>query len=141
MHLVWISSLVGLLLSLVGKCMADAWLTSRVSVIGEFAGLQLSHNPGIAFGIQLLGAFQTPIIIVALALIVFAARKAETQLSQIGFGVIIGGAAGNVLDRLRDGFVTDFFQVGSFPIFNVADSCITIGVVLLAYDALIAKRS
>jgi signal peptidase II len=63
--------------------------------------------------------------------IIFALRTAKSRLSRVAFGLIVGGALENIVDRLRDGVVTDFFQVGTFPIFNVADSCITIGVVLL----------
>jgi signal peptidase II len=45
------------------------------------------------------------------------------------------------MDRLRDGFVTDFFQVASFPVFNVADSCITVGVALLLVESLFFSRN
>jgi signal peptidase II len=70
---------------------------------------------------------------------VFAFRTAQSVYAQVGFGMIIGGALGNVLDRMRDGMVTDFFQVGTFPIFNVADSCITIGVIVLLLEMVLFR--
>lgn len=137
----WIVAGIAFAISFLAKLLADAFLHERVPVIGSFAGLQPSQNPGIAFGIRLPGLLQTPLIIAALILIALAAQKAETLASRVGFGLLLGGALGNVVDRLRDGFVTDFFQVGGFPIFNVADSCITIGVVLLALDGIGALRA
>jgi lipoprotein signal peptidase len=65
-----------------------------------------------------------------------AVRAKGSAAQRVGFGLIIGGALGNVADRLLDGHVTDFFQVGAFPIFNVADSCITVGVVILLAESL-----
>lgn len=122
--------------SYLAKLAADAWLTARVPLLGTFAGLLPSQNPGIAFGIRLPPVLQTALIALALVLVTVAAVRGKGgRAQQIGFGLIIGGALGNVADRLLDGHVTDFFQVGRFPIFNVADSCITLGVILLLLES------
>ncbi len=121
-----------LMISFIAKLLVDAFLVERIPVIGSFAGLQLAHNAGVAFGVQLPAGWQEVIIIAALVFVCFLAWKSQkTRFSSIGYGLIVGGALGNVIDRARDGFVTDFFQVGTFPIFNIADSCITIGVLFL----------
>jgi len=125
--------------SMAGKFLADEFLTQRVPIVGSFVGLHPSLNPGVAFGLRIPGAFQTYVIVGALLIVVFLARKATGLVAQTGFGLILGGALGNLVDRLGDGSVTDFFQVGSFPIFNVADTCITVGVVLLLVDSLFLK--
>lgn len=118
--------------SLVAKVLADAFLAERIPVLGSFAGLQLAHNAGVAFGVRLPAGWQEALISTALLFVCFLAWKAKrTTFSSIGYGLIVGGALGNVLDRLGDGLVTDFFQVGTFPIFNAADSCITIGLLFL----------
>ncbi len=131
-----------LALSLIAKVLADVYLTDRIAIIGEFAGLQYVHNPGVAFGLQLPSGIQEAVIIVALVLVIIVAYKsAPTTLNRWGFGLIAGGALGNIIDRLRDGVVTDFFQVGSFPVFNVADSCITVGVALLLVESLLFSRN
>ncbi len=134
-----------LLASVVTKVAADALLQATPYVFtpwGLTVGLRYALNPGVAFGLRLPNAVQTPVILCALAAItIFAVHSAQSRVSQAGFGLIIGGALGNVADRLRDGFVTDFFQVGSFPIFNVADSCITIGVCLLLLETVFGKKS
>lgn len=141
MFLLSLSAIVAFLFSFSAKLIADAYLHERMPIIGSFAGLLYAKNPGVAFGLQ-LGHWQDLIILCALALVIVAAVRAErSRTGDAGFGLIIGGALGNVLDRLNDGFVTDFFQIGTFPIFNVADSCITIGVCLLLVQSLILVRS
>lgn len=132
MSLFWITAAASFMCSILAKVGADVLLGDRVSVLGSFVGLQYSRNPGIAFGLRLPGVMQELFIGAALLLVcVLAWKSAKTTLSQAGYGLIVGGALGNVVDRVGDGYVTDFFQVGTFPIFNIADSCITIGVVFL----------
>lgn len=133
---------ISFLLSMAAKFAADAWLEERMALWGSFAGLQPSHNPGIAFGIRLPDIYQELLILCALLfVVVLAVRSARTTVSRIGYGLIIGGALGNAADRLRDGLVTDFFQVGTFPIFNVADSAISIGVAFLLAEIFGLVRS
>jgi signal peptidase II len=128
--------------SLITKWLADTYLDDRIPIIGDFAGLQYVLNPGVAFGLQLPSGIQEAVIITALILVIIVAyRSKPTTLNRWGFGLIAGGALGNIIDRLQDGFVTDFFQVGSFPVFNVADSCITVGVALLLVESLFFSRN
>jgi signal peptidase II len=139
--LLWLTALLSLIASLAAKLASDQWLSERVAIIGDFVGLHPSTNPGVAFGMRFPDSVQLPLILGALLLIGFMAhRSAKTTMSQVGFGLIIGGALGNIVDRLRDGLVTDFFQVGTFPIFNVADSCISVGVVLLLFEMTMQRR-
>lgn len=134
-----VATIVALITSFSAKLLADAFLHDRIALIGAFAGLLPTHNPGIAFGVRLPGGAQELLILIALALVVVAAVRSERSVTgDIGYGLIVGGALGNVLDRLQDGLVTDFFQIGSFAIFNVADSCITVGVALLLAQSLIS---
>jgi signal peptidase II len=126
-------------LSWAAAACAEAFLT-RVPLLGTFAGLQLSHNPGVAFGMHFPSPVQELLIGSALvAVTLLAYRERKHALAQIAFGLIIGGAVGNILDRIPDGLVTDYFQVGTFPIFNVADSAITIGAALLLLDGFSAE--
>lgn len=137
-----LATFVAFLLSFTAKLTADAFLHNRIAILGSFAGLLPTRNPGIAFGIRLPSGFQEVFIVLALGLVVFAAVRSErSRIGDWGYGLIVGGALANVVDRVRDGFVTDFFQIGSFAIFNVADSCISIGVVLLLAQSLISVRS
>ncbi|MSR87312.1 signal peptidase II [Candidatus Peribacteria bacterium] len=130
-----VATTTSFLLSLLGKFLADSFLATRIPVLGSFAGFQYAANSGVAFSITFPGHLQTVLIGVALLALAWAAWHAKTRWSRIAFGLIIGGALGNIADRIPDGHVTDFFQVGTFPIFNVADSCITIGVFLLLLEA------
>lgn len=138
MTVFFVSAGAALTLSLVGKFLADAYLHEPIAIIGDSVALTYSLNPGVAFGLKLPAVVQELFIIAALALVcVLAWQSAKTTLSKIAYGLIIGGALGNIFDRLRDGFVTDFFHIGTFPIFNIADSFITVGVVFLLAEMLI----
>jgi signal peptidase II len=111
-----------------------------------------NHNPGIAFGLlaDIASKWLTASLVAgSLAVIVLlcwllATERAGGRRSQAGLALILGGAAGNLLDRLLRGGVTDFFEVrlGSYhwPAFNVADSAITIGAVLVLLELLFARR-
>lgn len=91
------------------------------------------HNHGVAFGF--LGGGGVPVLLVtfaALALLLgYFARNAARPLLWLPTGLVLGGALGNLLDRIRQGYVTDFIHVPHWPAFNVADMCITCGVVVL----------
>lgn len=121
-------------------------LHTTIPVVPGFFDLTHVRNAGAAFGI--LGAGEAPwrglfLTLVALAVflgvLVYALRTppACTGL-QIALSLILGGAVGNLIDRLRFQSVTDFlrFYIGTheWPSFNVADSAITVGVLLLAWD-------
>lgn len=123
------------------------------ALIPGFATLVHSHNPGIAFGLLagLESKWLTAVLIasssgvIALLGWLLVANRAGGRLSRAGLSLILGGAAGNLLDRLLNGSVTDFFELrlGSYhwPAFNVADSAITIGAALVVLELLVVQRS
>ena len=99
------------------------------------AGIKLvnTRNTGIAFG-QLQDGGVLVAVIVALAvaaLLVYFARNARRRLMWLPTGLLLGGALGNIVDRVREGAVIDFLKLPYWPAFNVADASITIGVVVL----------
>lgn len=108
--------------------------------------LDLSFNSGAAFG---LGKGLAPLLVVVgivlLAVVVSIGRSAGTTLpAALGLGLMLGGAAGNLVDRIfRDhgGAVVDFIDLGWWPVFNVADSAITCGAVLLVVATTLADRA
>ncbi|MGN6030307.1 MAG: signal peptidase II, partial [Thermomicrobiales bacterium] len=108
-------------------------------LIGGVLGFEYVQNAGAAFGI-LAGQPLLLAIFAVLATGLFLAMMRTTlrthALVPIAVGLVLGGAIGNLLDRIRIGYVVDFVAVGSFPRFNVADSAITIGLVLMAWAAL-----
>lgn len=141
MRLLWTVTALAFIGSACTAFLAESFLTARVAFIGTVVGLQLSFNPGVAFGVHFAPVIQASAIGVALLLVIWTAvRTIHTRLQDTAFGLIIGGGLANIYDRLTDGVVTDFFQVGSFPIFNVADSCITVGVFLLLVEIAIVRR-
>jgi signal peptidase II len=76
---------------------------------------------------------------VAIALVVYVARTPISLWGGVVLGLILGGTIGNGFDRIFYGFVTDFINVHFWPVFNVADSAISIGVVLLIAGNLLRK--
>jgi signal peptidase II len=106
--------------------------------------LDLVHvrNDGIAFGA--LGGGQALVVVavaVALAgLLAFFALNARRPLIWLPTGLLLGGAVGNIIDRVRDGAVTDFLKVPHWPAFNVADIAITLGVVALVLTVDAGRR-
>jgi signal peptidase II len=99
--------------------------------------LRLTHarNTGTAFGLfQNHAMVLTIVSFVAVAVIIFFYRNAITSpLLRAALGLQLGGAFGNLLDRVRLGYVVDFVDVGPWPIFNVADSSIVVGIAILAW--------
>lgn len=120
-----------LLLSGFGWWYAES-LTRVVVLVPGWLTFRLHHNMGIAFGIQLPSYVQSLLIAVALLVVLaMALTSARDKVRDVGYGIIVGGALANIIDRSFDGLVTDFISVGTFPIFNLADACISIGVTLL----------
>lgn len=123
-----------------------SWLALSIEkpiiLIPDFLKLQLSENPGIAFSIRIPSPWQEFLIVSALAAVcIIAVRSKLDRLSSIAFGLIIGGAIGNLFDRIGDGLVTDYISVGTFPVFNMADSCITVGAALLILHGLCIRKT
>ena len=93
------------------------------------------RNTGVAFS-MLSGGGALPFVVglVALsALLAFFATHATRPLVWLPTGMLVGGAAGNLVDRVRAGYVTDFIKLPHWPAFNVADIAITVGVVVMIY--------
>lgn len=103
-----------------------------------FGPLDIVHvtNSGAAFGI-LQGAgpllIMTSVIGMAAILVYLFSPGFAHPLMRLGLAVMLGGAVGNLIDRVKDGEVVDYIKVPNWPAFNVADSAITIGVLLLAW--------
>ncbi|HEV2059480.1 MAG TPA: signal peptidase II [Solirubrobacteraceae bacterium] len=98
-----------------------------------FVDLVNTRNTGVAFGqLQNGGAIVSIVIALALgALLVFFARNAARPLVWLPTGMLLGGALGNIVDRVREGAVIDYLKLPHWPAFNVADASITVGVVIL----------
>jgi signal peptidase II len=109
----------------------------RGEEVDLFLGIQLVNvrNRGIAFGMLSGGGVVLVLFALAalVALLVFFARHRDRPLVWLPTGLLIGGATGNLIDRTREGAVTDFLDLPLWPAFNVADVAITFGVLTLLY--------
>ena len=117
----------------------------KIIPVTPFFNLVLAWNKGVSFGMFSEQGDSSVWILSAIAILItlvliFWLIKAKTIITAIGIGAIIGGAIGNVIDRLTHGAVLDFldFYVNNFhwPAFNAADSFITIGAITLIWESL-----
>ncbi len=146
MHRRWWAALIVVSIVVIDqltKIWAVAVLTDGpINVVGDTARFVLARNPGGAFSV-FSGAGVTPVLaVVAIAVAIYLVRmvgRTDDLLMLVSLSLILGGALGNLIDRLvrspgfLRGHVIDFVSVSRFPIFNVADSALTIGIVLLLF--------
>jgi signal peptidase II len=127
---------------------SDVMNPLRILEITPFLNIVLVRNRGASFGMLNNGGEWGPWLLTVLAAaiavgLLFWLWRARTAWVVVALGMIIGGAAGNVIDRLRFGAVTDFLDAHwgelHWPAFNLADSAISVGVVILLADALIGR--
>ena len=123
------------------KSWAESTLIARppVNVIGEIVRLTYTRNSGVAFGLGQGHGFPFYLFSIAAVLVLlfmFARHRTHSLMRQLALALILGGALGNLVDRLTTGEVVDFILIGwrqwYWPVFNVADSAVSIGVVLFA---------
>ena len=127
-------------------------LYSSVPVVPGLIDLVHVHNRGVAFGLlndvthPQRGLLTTALAVIALVGIAYYARhvRSHERLAKMGLSLILGGAVGNLADRIRQGFVVDFVDVywgdWHFWAFNVADAAITAGATLIFLELLFASR-
>lgn len=129
--------------------LADLMDPPQIVAVTSFFNLVLVWNRGVSFGLFDSDSHWGPILLSALALAISAVlvvwlRRVGGRLPAVAIGMVLGGAVGNVIDRIRFGAVVDFLDFHAFgyhwPAFNVADSAISIGVGLLLYDGLFENR-
>ncbi len=128
--------------------LSKAWLVANVSpgevvqVIGDYVRLVFSQNSGALFGLFRDNAlvFGVVSLVVAGLIVGYHARAGRSLYLSLALGLLLGGAIGNLADRLRLGFVVDFVDIGlgdlRFFTFNIGDSAITIAILMLIAAAL-----
>jgi signal peptidase II len=126
---------------------ANLDLGESLPVIRNFLHMTLVHNTGIAFGLFKNQGFVfivIPIIaIVLLAYNIYYYRYRAEELNRfyiVAVSMILGGAIGNLIDRMTYGYVIDFVDFRIWPVFNIADSAITVGAIIIAFQCLPAPK-
>lgn len=115
------------------------YLGESIPVLPPFFYLTYIMNPGAAFGIlpdQKVLFITTGLLLVIGVLAGYKKLPPGKKILRIGLALVLGGALGNLVDRLRFGMVVDFLDFRVWPVFNLADSAIFIGVCFLAWELL-----
>jgi signal peptidase II len=125
----------------------NALADGPIVLIDDFLQFHLTFNTGAAFSIfARSGPMLGLLVIGVIVLILFALRDAGHRVEAIGLGMVLGGALGNLADRLFrgdgiiDGAVVDFIDFSFFATFNFADACVTVGVAVLLLSTLVLRR-
>lgn len=108
--------------------------SNRYEVIGRFAAFEYLENRGAAFGLFSQGTLvlaTVSVVIIAIGLVAMAHFAVEEFWLSAAIALVLGGAIGNAIDRFSRGFVVDYIAIGRFWKFNLADSAVSIGVVLI----------
>ena len=137
-HLLLFSSVIAIYaLDRISKILALHYLQPGESIplVKNVLHLTLVYNPGAAFGIfkdqLILLSIITILSIAFIAYLLLSWHKKGNLVEKMAFGFILAGAMGNLTDRLKVGYVVDFIDFRVWPVFNIADSFITIGVCLI----------
>lgn len=119
-----------------------------IPIIGEFLQLTSHRNAGAAWGMfqgQMIFFYIVTVVVVALLLYIYKKEAKDNLLMQLAITMLLAGAIGNFIDRILFQQVVDFVDVlifgYNFPIFNVADSALTIGVILMLIEFFLTGRS
>ncbi len=140
MTFIFIVSLILTIIDQLSKVIVIKYLTigHSIKLIPNFFYLTYTHNTGAAFSILTGKRLFLIMIVIIIIILLFNYLKKNTpqsKISKIAFSLVIGGALGNLIDRLIRGYVVDFLDfkiIGyNFPIFNLADIFVTIGIFLL----------
>jgi signal peptidase II len=122
---------------------SDVPFGTELPAIDHLVWITNIHNSGAAFGLApaLALVFLVASLVVAVALVVYVATHRNDFVVDVVLGLILGGTIGNGFDRVMYGTVTDFIALHWFPVFNIADSAVSVGVFLFALGYLIRKPS
>ena len=140
---VWITLIVLLLIDRVTKRLTLEFLADNTLMLLPYLHLRYVQNTGAAFGTMQGG--NTILIVITLLILVYLLKNwkelcAYGPLVKWGLVLILGGALGNLYDRITLGFVVDFIDLRVWPVFNAADSFITVGGVMLTFTLLFPRR-
>lgn len=142
----WIAALAALALDQYTKYVVVTGFApgeSRIAVPHLLFWTYVQNHRGAfgLFGSQAWLLVGMAIVVLALFWFAFRDAAAKSALVQVAFGAIFGGAVGNIVDRFHYGYVVDFIDLRWWPVFNAADSCITVGVALLVISSIVKERS
>jgi signal peptidase II len=117
---------------------ANMALGESIPASGSFVSLFYTRNEGVAFSLLegagarwILVGIQSLLVVAIIVIIIAAIKRGARLVALFSLAMMLGGGIGNLIDRVAYGSVVDFVSVGNFPVFNFADSCLTVGCAIL----------
>lgn len=138
--IIWFS-LVGdlLILDQLTKYAVRNWMEAPITLVPKWLEIRFVENTGVAFSLPVPGGISSVLaVVVSLYLGHQLLTRDLSVAMRLVYALIMAGALGNLIDRIWHGAVTDFIAVGTFPVFNAADSFICVGVALLLWHELMS---
>lgn len=121
------------------------FLGQSVFIVKNIFHISLVHNTGAAFGLfKNYGLFFVAAALLITGYIVrdfISNQRRYSRKKQLALNLILGGACGNLIDRMRLGYIVDFLDFRVWPVFNIADSAITAGIILLGIELFIKSKN
>jgi signal peptidase II len=118
-------------------------LPRTIPMVGDLFKLTYVENRGAAFGLlqnQTVFFVVVGVVVIGVIIVSYRQMAAPSMFLNLCLGLQMGGAIGNLIDRVKDGYVVDFLELPYWPVFNIADSAIVVGVAGLAFKVLFPDR-
>ncbi len=134
--------LIGLIIVILDQIIKYLMINNTITIINNFLNLIYTQNIGAAFGIGSRIFVTIASLIIFIIILLFMILDKNRKKRAIPYMLIISGTISNLIDRIYRGYVIDYIQINifNFPVFNIADICIVIGVLILIKDIIFIKE-
>ena len=137
-YFILVTSIFVVLTDQLTKILASIYLKQDIVLINNLFSLSLVNNDGAAWNI--FSGKQAFLIVITFIILVLVYNMMyqfpKNKINNLAFGLLLGGIFGNLIDRIFKGYVIDFISVSTFPVFNIADCGITIGIIILIIQSI-----
>ena len=134
--------LIGLIIVILDQIIKNLMIKNTITIINNFLNLVYTQNIGAAFGIGSRIFVTIASLVIFIIILLFIILDKNRKKRAIPYMLIISGTISNLIDRIYRGYVIDYIQINifNFPVFNIADICIVIGVLILIKDIIFIKE-
>lgn len=137
-YFILVTSIFVVLIDQLTKILVSIYLKQDIVLINNLFSLSLVNNDGAAW--NMFSGRQTFLVVITLIILLLVYNMMyqfpKNKINNVVFGLLLGGIFGNLIDRIFKGYVIDFISISTFPVFNIADCAITVGVIALIIQSI-----